>query len=106
MDSAILEAVSKRNPGAMSVCFQLEEAFGELSAFDFSELWQQGIGGSDLWDLYKTCCHADIDELHAAIMQRTGAEKLRAVPGSTFWHPAFIPFTPGVMSEDGVPEED
>ena len=88
MERATLEAVSKRNPGAFRVCFELEAALGELSMFDFQELQQQSIGGSDLWDLYKTCCHSDIDELHAVIMQRTGAEKLREVPGTSFWQAA------------------
>jgi len=80
----VLEEITKRNAGAVDVFCKLIEYLQELAVFDFAMLKQQNILGSDLYDLYQ-CCNRDMAQLHAAIMQKTGSEMLKKVPGSSFY---------------------
>jgi hypothetical protein len=81
----LLVTVSKRNAGALRVCFEIVEYLKELAVFDFEVLLEKQITGSDLWDLYTYCCDSDIAKLHSCLMLGTAIEKLRAIPGSTFY---------------------
>ena len=82
---AILEGISKRNPGALDVCFKMMDYLQELVVFDFEMLLEMNVLGSDLYDLYAHCCERDMARLHASIMQKTAIEQLRSVRGSTFY---------------------
>ena len=83
--SDVLEWVSKRNPGALSVCFKLMDYLGEMAVFDFAQLKQMNVLGSDLWDLFAHCCHHSISKTHAAIMENTATEQLKQIIGSSFY---------------------
>jgi hypothetical protein len=84
MIEAMIELISKRNPGAVDVCFRLADYLQELTIVDFAILQKDNILGSDLYDLYK-CCDRDVIKLHACINQGTGIDMLKKVPGSSFY---------------------
>lgn len=83
--SNILEAVSKRNPGGLDVCFWLIDHLDELGALvDFAMLKQMNVLGSDLYMLFAYCCNRDIAKVHESITKNTAIEQLQLVPGSSF----------------------
>ena len=84
---ARLEAVSKRNPGAVDVFFRLLDHLGALALIDFEMLENMNVLGSDLYMLFVYCCERDIAKVHESIMLQTAIEQLREIPGSTFWQP-------------------
>ena len=84
-ETDILENISQRNPGAIDVCRQLFEQFHELAVFDLTLLKQYDIVGTELWNLYKYCCHSDIDILHSALMEDTAISKLQTCFRSKFY---------------------
>lgn len=85
--NTLLEAITKRNPGATRVFFELLHHFEEASLLDFADLLEMQIVGSDLWDLYKACGQ-NIEVIHTAIMQKTAMDMLKAIPGTSFWQQA------------------
>lgn len=84
---SVLKAVTKGNPGAMRVFFELLEQQGGLAGIDCVSLVAQGITGSEVWYLYKDCCNYDIAAFHESVMNNTAIAKLEAVPDSRFYKP-------------------
>ncbi len=86
MTRAILEAVSKRNPGALDVAIKMMEYLQELVVIDFDVILQQDITGEELWNLYDKCCERDIAKVHAALMQNTAIPLLQALVAGSGRH--------------------
>lgn len=95
-DTELLEAISKRNPGAMRVFFEIAEGPSDQAIETYAYLLDKKIAGSDLWDLYK-CCGYSVDKVHASLVQGTATDQLKAVPGSSFWME-----TDGGMHKEGT----
>lgn len=83
--SNILEAISKRNPGGLGVCYRLIDHLDASEALvDFAMLKQMNVLGSDLYMLFAYCCNRDIAKVHEAITKNTAIEQLQSTLGSSF----------------------
>lgn len=81
----LLATISKGNPGAMRVFFEIAETGPDERAREtYVYLLDKKIAGSDLWDLYK-CCGQSVVNLHEALVQGTAIEQLQKVPDSSFY---------------------
>lgn len=72
--------LSQNVPGALRVCVELYNDFGE-QALDALE--ESGIRGSDIWLLYNDECGRDIAATQKALHEGTAADMVRDNPFSS-----------------------
>jgi hypothetical protein len=81
---AVIEAMSKRHPGAFDVSFRLIDYLKELAILDIDILLQREIVGIELYLLFESC-NRDIAALHASLMQGTDIAQLQLCRESKFY---------------------